>query len=74
VELRANGLVLNYSTLTMPPLAGPIKADSKTLHHLVDKHVLIKPARARHYRHNQPPAVVAKGVKAAKTKSVQKRA
>jgi transposase InsO family protein len=74
VELRADGLVLNYSILELPPLAGPIEADSKTLHHLVDKLVPATPARDRHYRHNQLPAVVAKGVKAAKTKSAQKRA
>lgn len=74
VELRVDGLVLNYSILELPPLAGPIEADSKTLHHLVDKLVPVKAARTRHYRDNQPSTVVTKGVKAAKIKSAQKRA
>ena len=73
VELRAEGLVLNYSILELPPLAGPVEADSKTLHHLVDKLVPAQPARNRNYRQNQLPALVAKGVKAAKSKSAQKR-
>jgi transposase len=74
VELRAGGMVLNYFVLEIPPLAGPIEADSKTLHHLVDRLVPGKRPRDRHYRDNQPPTVIAKGVKAAKTKSAQKRA
>lgn len=73
VELRVDGVVLSYSVLDLPPLAGPIEADSKTLHRQVDKLVPAKPARARHYRHDQLPAVVANGVRAAKTKSAQKR-
>lgn len=74
VEIRFDGLVLSYSILELPPLAGPIEADSKTLHHLVDKLVPARPVRDRHYMQNQLPAVVANGVKAAKTKSAQKRA
>jgi hypothetical protein len=73
VELRASGTVLHYSILELPPLAGPIEADSKALHHLVDRLVPDKRPRDRHYRDNQPAALVAKGVTAAKTISAQKR-
>jgi transposase len=73
VELCANGAVLPYATLELPKLL-PLEVDSKTLHQAVDR--LASPnkrPRQRHYRENQPAALVAKGVKAAKKMSAQKR-
>lgn len=68
VELRAHGDILAYTTLEIPPMNKAIDVDSKTLHHLVDKKV-----RNRHYRDNQPAAVIAQGVSSAKKTSAQKR-
>lgn len=68
VELRASGSVLTYTTLELPRLAKSTDVDSKTLHHELDKKT-----RNRHYRDNQPVAIVAQGVKAAKKMSAQKR-
>jgi len=72
VELRANGAVLPYSILELPRPAGPIDVDGKSLHNTMDRIEAQK--RANHYRENQPVAVVAKGVLAAKKMSAQKRA
>jgi transposase len=74
VELRVNGHVLSYATLEMPAPAGPIEVDSKTLHHALDKQPANKKRRNANYRKNRTAAVIAKGVKAAKQKSAQKRA
>lgn len=68
VELRAYDQVLVHTTLEMPRPAGPIEVDSKTVHRVVDKRV-----RNRDYRKNQPAAVIAQGVRAAKKMSAQKR-
>jgi transposase len=68
IELRANGRTLAHTTLELPRLAGPIEVDSKTVHHVVDKR-----ARNRDYRKNQPAAVIAQGVRAAKKMSAQRR-
>lgn len=68
VELRANGNVLAHTVLELARLDKPTEVDSKTLHHTVDKKT-----RNRRYRDNQPAAVVAYGVSAAKKMSAQKR-
>jgi hypothetical protein len=68
VELRANGDILAYTTLEIPRLNKAIDVDSKTLHYIVDKKV-----RNRHYRDNQPAAIIAQGVSSAKKTSAQKR-
>jgi len=72
VELRANGAVLPFATLERPMPAGPLDVDSKSLHNTMDEIETKK--RATHYRDNQPAAVIAKGVLAAKKMSAQKRA
>jgi hypothetical protein len=72
VELRANGIVLPYATLDLPKLV-PVEVDSKTVHHVVDQFVGSNRPRKRTYRENQPAALIAKGVKAAKKMSAQKR-
>lgn len=69
VELCAGGLALPHTVLHLRRPARPIEADSKTVHHVVDKQ-----ARNRGYRKNQPAAVIAQGVRAAKKVSAQKRA
>jgi hypothetical protein len=69
VELRANDQVLSHTTLETAPAARPIEVDSKTVHHVLDKQ-----ARNRDYRKNQPAAVIAQGVRAAKKMSAHKRA
>jgi transposase len=68
VELRADDRELVHTTLELPRTAGPIEVDSKTLHHVVDKRT-----RNRTYRKNQPAAVIAQGVRAAKKMAAQKR-
>jgi transposase len=68
VELRANGSLLTYATLKMAKLAEPIDVDSKSLHHTVDKKI-----RNRHYRANQPAAVIAQGTQTAKKMSTQRQ-
>jgi len=68
VELSANGQTLMHTTLDQPGAVGPIEVDSKTVHHVVDKRT-----RNRDYRKNQPAAVIARGVTAAKKMSAQKR-
>jgi transposase len=68
VELRANDQVLAHTILKLPRAAGPIEVDSKTVHHVVDKR-----ARNRDYRKDQPAAVIAQGVRAAKKMSAEKR-
>lgn len=73
IELRLNGATLQYSTLQIPRRAKLTVVDNKALHHCVDQ--LAPPARqrARPYRENQTPAMVATGVVAAKKMSDQKR-
>lgn len=68
VTLRANGHELTFTTLTQPRLARSTEVDSKTLHHTVDKK-----SRKRHYRENQPGALIAQGTQAAKKMSAQRR-
>jgi len=73
VELRASGNVLLYTTLELPKLAGPIEVDSKTLHHHMDRLEPRAKQRNRPHRQNQPAAMVAQGVTAAKKLSAQRR-
>lgn len=68
VALRANDEDLSHTTLELPPRAGPIEVDSKTVQHVMDKRT-----RNRDYRKNQPAAMIAQGVRAAKKTSAQKR-
>jgi hypothetical protein len=68
VELRANDVILTYRTLGPAHPARPTEIDQKSLHHIVEKKT-----RNRRYRDNQPAAVIAKGVLAAKKMSAQKR-
>jgi transposase len=72
VELRANGAVLSFATLERSRPAGPTDVDSKSLHNKMDRIGAKK--RDTHYRENQPAAVIAKGVLAAKKLSAQKSA
>jgi transposase len=72
VELCANGNALPYAILTTPKPAGPIEVDNKSLHHAVDQLPTAKP-RKRPYRQNQPAALVAQGVTAAKKMSAQRQ-
>lgn len=69
MELRANGQTLPYTCIKLPKLATREDVDSKTLHHALDKKT-----RNRYYREDQPGAVIAKGVKAAKRMSAQRQA
>jgi transposase len=72
VELRAGSAILPYSVLKTATPAQPVEVDSKTLHHVADQ-LIEKRQRARPHRQNQPSAVVATGVLAAKKMSAQKR-
>lgn len=68
VELRANDRKLAHTSLKRPRAASPTEVDSKTLHHTVNKRT-----RNRDYRDDQPAAVIAQGVKAAKKMSALRR-
>ena len=69
VTLRANNKLLAHAILEMPQLARSTDVDSKTVHHVVDKG-----KRHRHYRDEQPAAIIAQGTQAAKKMSAQRRA
>lgn len=73
VELRANGVTVQYTTLPPPKRSRPILVDEKSLHHSVDELTATR-RRERPYRENQPQTMVSTGVMAAKKMSAQKRA
>lgn len=68
VELCANDQALAHTALKRPRPAGPTEVDSKTVHHAVNKRT-----RNRAHRKDQPAAVIAQGVRAAKKMSAQRR-
>lgn len=73
VELRAGDAVLPYTILNVAKPTRLLEVDNKTLHHVADQLAPEKLRRARPHRQNQPAAVVATGVMAAKKMSAQKR-
>lgn len=73
VELRANDVTVQYTTLHSPKRSSAILVDDKSLHHAVDG-LTAERRRVRPCRENQPQALVSTGVMAAKKMSAQKRA
>lgn len=73
VELRVNGVTVQYSTLQLPKRSRLTLVDDKSLHHCVDELTSTR-RRVRPCRENQPQAAVSTGVMAAKKMSAQKRA
>ncbi|MDK6080616.1 hypothetical protein QPM04_26810 [Massilia varians] len=73
VELRVNGVTVQYTILQSPKRSSPILVDEKSLHHSVDELTAAR-RRTRPCRENQPQNAVSTGVMAAKKMSAQKRA
>jgi transposase InsO family protein len=68
VELRANGQVFGYTSLTVSRPTSLTDTDPKSLHATLDKR-----QRARPHRANLPGAIITQGTRAAKKASAQKR-
>jgi transposase InsO family protein len=68
VELRANGQVFGYTSLTVSRPTSLTDTDPKSLHATLDKR-----QRARPHRANLPGAIITQGTTAAKKASAQKR-
>lgn len=73
VELRANGVTVQYSSMQLPKRSRLTLVDDKSLHHCVDELTTAR-RRVRPHRENQSQAMVSTGVMAAKKMSAQKRA